>query len=153
MIQIGKKFSRVNCHKEPSMNFIGIENINDLISKYATLKHPGVIHTEEQESSLEDVGSQARDILSQMNSFNFEGLPEDSSIKNNSEYVADLKRQIQDHLDDPDDYYLGLLAYPGIHYDSSNFILRYSGSRNSFLVGKEIKRIEKLLLKVLRWQR
>ena len=118
------------------MNFIGIENINDLISKYATLKHPGVIHTEEQESSLEDVGSQARDILSQMNSFNFEGLPEDSSIKNNSEYVADLKRQIQDHLDDPDDYYLGLLAYPGIHYDSSNFILRYSGSRNSFLVGE-----------------
>jgi len=118
------------------MYFIGIENINDLISKYATLKHPGVIHTEEQESSLEDVGSQARDILSQMNSFNFEGLPEDSSIKNNSEYVADLKRQIQDHLDDPDDYYLGLLAYPGIHYDSSNFILRYSGSRNSFLVGE-----------------
>ena len=118
------------------MYFIGIENINDLISKYATLKHPGVIHTEEQESSLEDVGSQARDILSQMNSFNFEGLPEDSSIKNNSEYVADLKRQIQDHLDDPDDYYLGLLAYLGIHYDSSNFILRYSGSRNSFLVGE-----------------
>ena len=118
------------------MYFIGIENINDLISKYATLKHPGVIHTEEQESSLEDVGSQARDILSQMNSFNFEGLSEDSSIKNNSEYIADLKRQIQDHLDDPDDYYLGLLAYTGIHYDSSNFILRYSGSRNSFLVGE-----------------
>ena len=71
-----------------------------------------------------------------MNSFNFEGLPEESSIKNNPEYLADLKRQIQDHLDDSDDYYLGLLAYTGIHYDSSNFILRYSGSRNSFLVGE-----------------
>jgi hypothetical protein len=118
------------------MNFIGIENINDLISRYATLKHPGVIHTEEQEASLEDIGAQARDILSQMNSFNFEGLPEDSSIKNNPEYLADLKRQIQDYLDGPDDYYLGLFAYPGIHYDSSNFILRYSGSRNSFLVGE-----------------
>jgi hypothetical protein len=46
------------------VKIIGIENINDLISKYATLKHPGVIHTEEQESSLEDVGSQVRDILS-----------------------------------------------------------------------------------------